>query len=148
MRMRTLGVSVPVGAGFGLERCFDRSKMCTETAQHIFEHGIPPDAQPPGHDLNVGVAVADVPGEACKLLRRWRHDLDQRLALAAHQNDRSVLEHQAVTVAQRGRLGQVEQNLCAPLTDQYDAAAMAFVGIKHHGIDNARAIQSARAAHR
>jgi hypothetical protein len=43
---------------------------------------------------------------------------------------------------------QVEQELCALLGCQHDAAPMALAGIEHHPIDDARSIKSVRAPNR
>jgi hypothetical protein len=138
----------PVGAGLGLERGLYSGKMRAEAAQHLFQHAIPPDAQPLAHDLNIGVAVADVPGEARKLLRTNRRDLDQRLALAGNQDDGTVVEHEAVAIVQHGRMWQIEQELYAALGGQHHAATMAPVGIEHHPVNHARSIKPIRAANR
>ena len=58
---------LPVGAGLGLERRLDCGEMRAKAAQHLFQHAIPPDAQPLAQDLNIGVAVSDMPGEPRKL---------------------------------------------------------------------------------
>ena len=139
---------LPVGAGLGLERRLDCGEMRAKAAQHLFQHAIPPDAQPLAHDLNIGVTVADMPGEPRKLPRIGRHDLDQRLALAGNQDDGAVVEHEAVAVVQHGRVRKVEQDLCAPLAGQDHAATMALIGIEHHPVDDARSIKLIRAANR
>jgi hypothetical protein len=139
---------LPVGAGLGLERRLDGGEMRAKAAQHLFQHAIPPDAQPLAHDLNIGVAVADMPGEPRKLLRTSRRDLDQCLALAGNQDDGAVIEHKAVAVVQHGRVRQIEQELCAVLAGQHHAATMALIGIEHHPVDDARSIKVIRAGNR
>lgn len=139
---------LPVGAGLGLERRLYGGKMRAEPAQHLFQHAILPDAQPLAHDLNVGVTVSDVPGEARKLVRGRGRDLDQRLWLAGNQDDGAVVEHEAVAVVQHGRVRKIEQDLCAPLAAQDHAATMALIRIEHHPVDDARSIKLVRAANR
>jgi hypothetical protein len=139
---------LPVGAGLGLERRLYGGKMRAEPAQHLFQHAILPDAQPLAHDLNVGVAVSDVPGEARKLLRGRGRDLDQRLWLAGNQDDGAVVEHEAVAVVQHGRVRKIEQDLCAPLAAQDHAATMALIRIEHHPVDDAQSIKPVRATNR
>src|SRR6202022_2277346 len=107
MTMRTVLMVLPVGAGLGLERRLDWCEMRAKTRQHLFQHAIPPDAQPLAHDLNIRVAVSDMPSEPGKLLRTSRRDLDQRLWLAGNQDDGAVIEHEAVAVVQHGRVGKV-----------------------------------------
>ena len=139
---------LPVGAGLGLERRLDCGEMRAKAAQHLFQHAIPPDAQPLAQDLNIGVAVSDMPGEPRKLLRTSRRDLDQRLALAGNQDDGAVVEQEAVAVVQHGRVRKIEQDLCAPLAAQDHAATMALIRIEHHPVDDARSIKLIRAANR
>ena len=137
-----------VGPGLGLERGLYSGKMRAEPAQHLFQHAILPDAQPLAHDLNIGVAVSDMPGQARDLGRIGRHDLDQRLWLAGNQDDGAVVEHEAVAVVQHGRVRKIEQDLCAPLAAQDHAATMALIGIEHQPVDDARSINLIRAANR
>ena len=139
---------LPVGAGLGLERRLDCGEMRAKAAQHLFQYAIPPDAQPLAQDLNIGVAVSDMPGEPGKLLRTSRRDLDQGLALAGNQDDGAVVEHEAVAVVQHGRVRKIEQDLCAPLAAQDHAATMALIRIEHHPVDDARSINLIRAANR
>ena len=49
--------------GFGIERRLERRDDRTEALQHLLQHMIAPDAETLVHELDVGVAVADVPGE-------------------------------------------------------------------------------------
>lgn len=104
---------LPVGAGLGLERRLDCGEMRAKAAQHLFQYAIPPDAQPLAQDLNIGVAVSDMPGEPRKLLRTSRRDLDQRLALAGNQYDGTVVEQEAVAVVQHGRVRKMSRT-CVP----------------------------------
>ena len=69
-------------ATFRVERRLDANKSRAESAQHLFQHVVAADAQLVADDLNVGVAIADVPGEPCELMRAFRGDLDERLRFA------------------------------------------------------------------
>ena len=77
-----------------------------------------------------------------------RASSQQRLGLARHQHDRAVVEHDAVAVAQRHRLVEIEQEIGAALALQHDAAAMPVVGIEQHPVDRRGRIPVARAADR
>ncbi len=57
-----------VSAGLGIERRFDFGERRSKSLQHRFQHMIAPDAQSVIDDLDVGVAIAKMPGEACELL--------------------------------------------------------------------------------
>ena len=130
-------------AGFRIERRLDRRHRGAETRRHLLQHVIAADAEPVADDLHVGVAVAEMPGEPHQRERRPRRDLDQRLGLPGHQHDAAVVEHDAVAVAQRHRLVEVEQELGAALALEHDAAAMAVAGIEHHAVDRGGGIPEA-----
>ena len=74
-----------------------------DLAQHGFEHMVAANAQLSLRHLQVGVAIADVPGEAHQIERAAGGDFDQWLGTSLHRHDRSVVEHEAVAVAQRRR---------------------------------------------
>src|SRR5215813_7838888 len=57
-------VCVPISTMLRVERRLDRGEPRAEAAQHLFQHAVAPDAQPIAHHLHLGVAIADVPGEA------------------------------------------------------------------------------------
>jgi hypothetical protein len=139
---------LPVGAGLGVERRLHGCEMRAKAAQHLFQHAIVSNAQPLPHDLNIGVAVSDMPGEPGKLLRTSRRDLDQGLALPGNQEYGAVVEHEAVAVVQHGHVRKIEQDLCAALARQYYPPTMPLIRIEHHPIDDARSIKLIRPANR
>ena len=121
-----------------IERRVDRRDRGAEARRHLLQHVIAPDAQPVADDLHVGVAVAEMPGELHQRERRPRRDLGQRLGLSGHQHDPAIVEHDAVAVAQRDRLVEIQQELRAPLALEHDAAAMPVACIEHDEIDARR----------
>ena len=58
----------------------------------------------------------------------------------------AIVEHDAVAVAQRDRLVEIQQELGAPLALEHDAAAMPVACIEHDEIDGGGRIPEARAA--
>ena len=104
------------------------------------------DTKPVAGDLHVGVTVAEVPGEPDEFERCARGDLGQRLRLPGHQYDAAVVEHDAVAVAQRHRLVEIEQKLGAALPLKRDAAAMPVAGVEHDEIDGGHGVPEARTA--
>src|SRR5262249_16616055 len=70
-----VGVSMPVGSMLRIERRLDRSHTRPETPQHLFQHVIAADAQSLADHLQLGVAVADMPGEPRKLVQALRRGL-------------------------------------------------------------------------
>jgi hypothetical protein len=129
-----------VRAVFRIERRLDRRKLRAETAKHVLDHVVAADAQPLAGDLQVDMAVADVPGEPRQFLRIGRRDLDQRLGLADNPHHGAVVEDEAVAVVQGRRLRQIEQKPGAALAGQDDAAAMAVVRVERDLVDGAGAV--------
>jgi hypothetical protein len=133
-----------VRAVFRIERRLDRGKLRAETAKHVLDHVVAADAQPLAGDLQVDVAVADVPGEPRQFVGIGRRDLDQRLGPADNPHHGAVVEDEAVAVMQGRRLRQIEQKPGAALAGQDDAAAMAVVGVERDLVDRAGAVPKAR----
>ena len=57
-------------------------------------------------------------------------DLGKRLGRCLHLDDTPILEEQPVALAERGRLGQVEQELDAARPLHRDAPAMALIEVE------------------
>src|SRR5258708_4911490 len=55
---------VSISTMLRVEWRLERREPRAEAAQHVFQHGVAPDAQRVAHHLHLGVAIADVPGEA------------------------------------------------------------------------------------
>ena len=84
--------------------------------------------------------IADVPREPHQIDRSLRADLDQLLRLSHHDDDRSVIEHEPVAIAQHHGLGKIEQQLHALFGREHDAPPHAVAGIERHAIDGTRAV--------
>jgi hypothetical protein len=123
------------GAALRLEGRLDGDDASTEAAQHVFKHAVAADAQPIPDGLHFGMAVTEMPGEAGKRRGVGRRDLGERLRSRDDSYSCAVAEHQAIAVAQRRRLGKIEEKLQAALGGQRDAAAEALVGIEHHAVN-------------
>lgn len=130
-----VAVMMIVGAALGIERRVDGRKPRAEAAEHIFDHMVAADAEPVARDLHVDVTIADMPGKARQIVGVGRGDFDEWLRAADHTDDCAVVEHEAVAVAERGRLGEIEQKFGAVLAAQHHAAAMALMGIELNRVD-------------
>ena len=75
-------------------------------------------------------------------------DFEQRLGLSRHQHDGAVVEHDAVAVAQRDRLVEVQQEWRASLAAKHNAAAMPVARVEHDHVGSVRGIPETRAADR
>ena len=146
MMLMVMIVAVTRSARFGIERRVERRHRRAETAQHIFEHVIAADTQSIVCDLHVGVAVAEVPGKPHQVERLACRDCDQGLGLARHQHHRAVVENDAVAVAHRHRLVEIEQEFGPALALEHDAAAMPVGRAQHDAVDGGRGIPGASAA--
>jgi len=135
---------LPVSAMLRIERRLHRRKPRAEPAQHLLDHMIAANAQPVADDLHVDVPVADMPGEPRQFVTVGGGDFDQRLRPADDAHDAAVIEHKTITVTERRRLRQVEQEGRAALAGQNGAAAMALMRIERNLIDGAGAVPMAR----
>ena len=97
-------VPLLVGAGFGIEWRIDMRKSCAEAVQHFFKHVVTLNAQLIADDLNIGMTIADVPGDAHQIARVSCGNLHQWFRLAGHSDDRAVIKHKPVAFAQYGRV--------------------------------------------
>jgi hypothetical protein len=116
---------------FRIERRFDGVERGAEPAQHILQHVIAPDAQPVADDLHIGVAVAEMPGEAHGVERAGRRDFDELLGLARHQHDRAIVQQLSVAIAQGHGLSEIAQEFGALLALKHDTPTVAVAGVEH-----------------
>jgi hypothetical protein len=137
------GRMLPVSTVLRIERRFDRRKPRAEPAQHVFDHMVAADAQPIADDLNLDMTIANVPGEPRQFMAARGGNFDQGLGPADDAHDATVVEHEAVAVAQSGRARQVEQEDRATLAGQDNAAAMPVVRIEQNLIDCTGAVPMA-----
>jgi len=107
--------------------CRDRG---AEAGRHLLQHVIAPDAQPVADDLHVGVAIAEMPGKLHQRERCPDGHFSQGFSLAGNQHDPAIVEHDAVAIAQRHSLIEVQQELGAALTLQDNATAMPIARVE------------------
>jgi hypothetical protein len=135
-----------ISTALGLERRLDGGELRTQANQHLLQHMIAADAQAITGYLHLRVPIAEVPGQARQLVRVDRSDFDQRLRPPDHAHNGTILQHQAIAVAQHRGLGQIEQE-CRPfLAGQHDAATLALVGVEHDAIDDTVSVRFTRSA--
>ena len=68
--------------------------------------------------------------------------------LPGNQDDRAVVEQEAVAVVQRGRRGEGLAGIACRARRSIPPPTMPLVGIEHHPVDDARSIKLIRAANR
>ena len=88
-----------------------------------------------GDEFGRQMAIAEVPGETEQGRGLGGGDLGKGLEGGADENDTAILQHQAVAVAERYCLGQVEQELDPALGGHEKPSSMAGVVIEGDGID-------------
>jgi hypothetical protein len=59
--MMLVMVTVPVSAAFGLESSLDRLKICSEAAEHVFDHVVGPNPKNVVSNLCRQMPIAEVP---------------------------------------------------------------------------------------
>jgi hypothetical protein len=99
---------------------------------------IAPDAQAIADDLDLGVSVAEMPGEARQGSGVFGRYVNQRFALADHAHHRTVLEHEAIAIAQQRRRRQVEEKSGTALARQRNAPAISLFRVEHDAIGGVR----------
>ena len=123
-----------IGAAFRLERRFDLKQCRTKAAQHILDDMIAPDAQLPTRDLDRQMTIAEVPGDARKILRLVAADLRQGFGRGYDFNETAILKHQGIAIAQDQSLGKIEQKEKPMHGLHHDAAAVTRIEIEHHRV--------------
>jgi hypothetical protein len=121
--------------GFRIEWCVDRRKARSHLPQHGFQHVVAADAQMISNDLQVGMAVADMPGETKHVGGTPTFNFDQRLKRPSHFNNGAVIEHETIAITQPDRPLQVEHKCRAVLSGQHYAPALALISAKNNAIN-------------
>jgi hypothetical protein len=121
--------------GLRVERRLQRCDGRTETTGHGFEHVITTNAQSTSDDLDLGVAVAEMPGQMHETpVCAWVY-LAQSLGLPSNSDNCSIVEHKSVSLPKRDRLRQIEQKLRSVLSGQHRAPTVAIVGVEQDTAD-------------
>lgn len=134
MRGRLRRCMLVVGAALRVEGRLRRRDLRAETDEHGRKHMIRADQDAARLDGRRDVAVAEMPREAREVLGIIRRDDEKRLGLRSDLDHAAVLEHEAVTVAQRGRFGKVEKKLEPAFPLHCEPTTMAIVVGQDDGI--------------
>jgi len=130
----------------GIEGRVDRRDHGAKPRRHLLQHVIAPDAEPVADDLHIGVTIAEMPSKLNQRQRRPDSHLSQGFGLASNQHDPTIVEHDAVAIAQRHGLVEVQQKLGAAFALQHDAAAMPVARIESDKVCRVIRIPEAGAA--
>ena len=125
--MVTLAV---IGSPLGLERGVDPREISAKPAEHVLDHVVGPNSKDLIADFSRQMSVAEMPGQACKLIRIVMPNLDHELGRRPHLEPSSVRELQAVTIGHGDGPGKVEQHIVALISHEANAAAMTGIKIE------------------
>jgi hypothetical protein len=120
---------------FRIEWCVDRCEVCSHLRQHGFQHVVAADAQTILNNLQVGMSVPDMPSDPEHVGGAPTRNFNQRLRRASDFNNAAIVEHESIAVAQSDWPLQVEQKGGSFFSRQYDAPALAIIGIKNNAIN-------------
>lgn len=81
-----------IGAALRLEGRFDHLDGGAKAARHLLQHAVARDADAIREKFRRHMAVAQMPGEPCQMMRVLRDDLRHRLLGRDHRHDAPVLE--------------------------------------------------------
>ena len=127
MSRRGRDISTP----FGVERRFDLDNAGAQSARHILDDMIAPDAQTFLEQFGRQVAIAEVPGDARQRGGVGAADLRQFFGRCDNFDNASIVQRQAIAGSQHHRLWQVEQKGEAAHAGHRNAAPITVVIIEN-----------------
>src|SRR6516225_5056501 len=104
-------VMVSVSAAFRLESCLDFLKICSETAEHVFDHVVGSNAKDLSSNFGWQVSIAQVPGKAHQLNGIFMSDFDDILGSGLHLQPPSIVQPQSVPIRHGNCLGKVQKDI-------------------------------------
>ncbi len=119
-----------VRAAFGLEGDLDLDEIRSETAEHILNHVVGPNAKNLVSNFCGQMPVSKVPSKAHKLMRIFMPDFDDQLRTGLNLQPPAVFQLQAISIGHRDRFRKVEKDIFALIRSQANSAAMARVEIE------------------
>jgi hypothetical protein len=111
--VRVARVSVPVGAGLGLEGCVDDGHLEPEPLNHVVEHVIVQVRDISSSELGRDVTIAEVVRGARELERILGRDPGDALRRRAHLHEPAAFAAKDISVAQHRSARQHEGNVLA-----------------------------------
>jgi hypothetical protein len=124
-----MAAAVPGGVGPSLwiERRFNVRDDGAKTDQHGADHVVGADQNSAWLDRGREMSVSQMPGEACEVMSVPATHIQKALRLGPHFHDASILEPQAIAMAQNGGFDQVKEKDQARPTMHGDAPAVPVV---------------------
>ena len=123
-----------VGAGFGIEWRVVLLRVSAETFDHFGYDMVVPDTYLARQELHRKMTVAEMPGDAHQGILVMGVDVEHALRHGLHRDEPPVLQAQCIASAQSNGLGKVEHDFATSQSFEEEAATMAVVVVKQHGI--------------
>src|SRR5215831_17718930 len=90
MAMMVVVLMAVIGSPLGLERGVDPREISAKPAEHVLDHVVGPNSKDLIADFSRQMSVAEMPGQACKLIRIVMPNLDHELGRRPHLEPSSV----------------------------------------------------------
>ncbi len=132
-----LGSADAIRAALGIKGRLLRQKPAAETLDQLLDDVVAADAQAPAEELRRQMSVAEVPGDPHQFGRPPGRDVDDAFRRGTDLHDAAIVEQEAVAMAQRDRLGQVEEEVEPAVGPHRDAAAVAGVIVEEDEVSGA-----------
>jgi hypothetical protein len=119
-----------IGAPLGLKRDLQPREVGAKRAEHLLDHMVGPNAKGVIADFSRQMSIAEMPGQARKLIRIVMSNLDHEFGRRPDLQPSTVGKLQAVTVGHGDRPRKVEQHVIALIRHKANAPAMARIKIE------------------
>lgn len=127
------GGAVAVGAALGVEGgAHEGDGVGAELLHQLDQHVIIADDERVGVDLDRGVAITEVPGDAGEAQRLGDGEAGEALGFGDDADEAAVVEFEAVAIGERRGVGEIEQEGEAADGRHGEASAVAVVEIEDH----------------
>jgi hypothetical protein len=135
MFLRFVRVAVcGVGTTFRIERRFDLDHPRAQPLHHVFDDVIAANTQSFSRDLRRQMPVAEMPGDANKMLRIVAADFQKRLCCCHNFDQPTVLQHQRVAATQRDCSFEIQQEFKPARSCHRHPSPVAIVEVEHNRI--------------
>ena len=137
--MMPVGLVFPIiGTTFGIERRHDRLNDRADPPKHFLDYVVAPDQNTLGFNRGRAMPVAKMPGDPVQVVHRCASHLYEVLGGCLYGNPAAIVERKTITVAQRRRFFEIEQNRNPVVADKPDSPPMSRLVIEHDCADGVR----------
>jgi hypothetical protein len=122
-----------VSAAFGLEGSPHVHNIRSQSAEHLLDHMVRPNAKNLGANFSRDMPISQMPGKSRNLTGILMPELDNELGSGLNLQQPSIVKLQAVSITHGNRLREVEKDIFTLVSGQANATAMARVEIESDG---------------